>query len=249
MKVVSLLERPDLFDAAFGIDYAPGDGSEFMQGNMAAILVRAARAVRIWPQHILAAIDDDERVVARAVSVPFCAAQADRDSFPDGGWDQIAIWAVEDALDGTVPDTVCALEIAVDPMLRGRGLSVAMLEALRDSVDRAGFQRFIAPARPPGKSERPNESIDDYLLGRRDDGSHADWWLRLHERVGGRIAGIARCSGTVQADLATWRRWTGLAFDVDAPTVVPGGLVPVLVSVEHDLGVYVEPNIWIDHST
>ncbi|WP_208024315.1 hypothetical protein [Amycolatopsis pithecellobii] len=31
------------------------------------------------------------------------------------------------------------------------------------------------------------------------------------------------------------------------PNVVDGALVPVLASVEQDLGIYVEPNVWLEY--
>jgi len=51
----------------------------------------------------------------------------------------------------------------------------------------------------------------------------------------------------ITGSLAQWRSWTAEPFAVDGPTLVPGGLVPVLVSQAHDLGVYVEPNVWMRH--
>ena len=47
--------------------------------------------------------------------------------------------------------------------------------------------------------------------------------------------------------LAEWRAWTGLPFDDDGPVLVEGALSPVLVSSAQDVGVYVEPNVWIEH--
>jgi GNAT superfamily N-acetyltransferase len=246
VEVLTLAARPDLSDDAFDIPYAEGDGSAFMQGNMVATLTGSRRLAERWAEHVLVLVDDN-RVVARAVSVPFSSSRDDRSAFPDGGWDQVAIWAAEDAIDRALGDVVCALEIAVDPTLRGQGLSVAAIQALKANVARLGFTRLVAPARPPGKSEHPFEPIDTYVLRRRPDGSAEDWWLRVHERAGGQFTSIARCSGTVQADLATWRRWTGLPFDTSGEVAVPGGLVPVMVSVDHNIGIYVEPNVWFDY--
>lgn len=245
MQTFSLAIRPELFDEAFGIPYDVNDGS-FMQGNMVALLTRATRLARQWSEHILVLVDDG-RVVARVVSVPFSSTRDDRSAFPAGGWDQVAIWAAEDALDDAPVDTVCALEIAVDPSFRGGGISGLALAALRRNVVDLGLNRLIAPVRPPGKSAFPFESMSAYVNRRRADGSLDDWWLRVHERAGGTMIGVAPCSGTVQAPLAAWREWTGMPFDTDGDVVVPGGLVPVHVSTNHGIGVYVEPNVWFDH--
>lgn len=248
MDVHSLAERPDLFDEAFDLPYGDADGAAFMQESMAGLLVRASRLARLWPAHVLVIVVGG-RVVARAVSVPFSSTRDDREPFPDGGWDQVATWAAEDALDAVPVDTACALEIAVDPSQRGRGLSGFALDATRRCLRAVGIGRLVAPVRPPGKSEHPFEPMADYVRRRRADGSFHDWWLRVHERAGGTMVCVAPCSATIQAPLAAWRRWTGLPFDTDGEVAVPGGLAPVLVSTGQDLGVYVEPNVWFEYRT
>ena len=247
MDVVSLALQPDLFDAVFDVPYDAADGGAFMQGNMVALLTRASRLARVWPAYVLGLIEGDQ-VVARAVSVPFSSTRDERPAFPDGGWDQIAIWAAEDAMDGVEVDTVCALEIAVDPTLRGRGLSRRALDAMRQNVVDLGLRRLIAPVRPPGKAAYPFDTMSSYVARRRGDGMLEDWWLRVHEQAGGTIVGVAPCAGTVQAPLATWREWTGQPLDTDGEVAVPGGLAPLLVSTRQDLGVYVESNVWFDYS-
>ncbi|GAB3907045.1 hypothetical protein GCM10029964_104620 [Kibdelosporangium lantanae] len=52
---------------------------------------------------------------------------------------------------------------------------------------------------------------------------------------------------TVVGTLAQWKSWTGVAL-ADGPNVVDGALVPVLASTALDVGVYVEPNVWVEHA-
>lgn len=54
---------------------------------------------------------------------------------------------------------------------------------------------------------------------------------------------------TISGSLDQWREWTDLPFDADGPVIVPGGLVPVQCSIEDDMAVYVEPNVWVRHET
>ena len=170
-----------------------------------------------------------------------------REPFPAGGWDQVAIWAAEDALDHTAADTVCALEIAVHPGHRNRGLSGLVLDALRENTRRLGHRRLVAPVRPPARASQPLTPMQDYISQLRGDGLPRDYWLRVHVRHGGQIIGTAPCSATVQAPLPQWREWTGLPFDTDGEVLVPGALAPVLVSLRMNVAVYVEPNIWVLH--
>ncbi|MEV7097791.1 hypothetical protein AB0M80_33570 [Amycolatopsis sp. NPDC051045] len=239
MDLVTLAQRPDV--PVYGIPYPP-DSPRFMEGSLASLLVRGRRVARLWP-HLVVALLDGGEPVARGVMVPFRG----RGSLPARGWDEVAVWAAEDALDGVAPDTACALEIAVHPEHQARGHSSVVLEAMREAVAAAGLASLVIPVRPPDKAAVPHVPMGDYALSTRPDGLPVDRWLRTHVRAGGRLEGVAPCSATVQAPLADWRRWTGLPFDRDGAVVVPGALVPVLVSVTQDFAVYVEPNIWVSH--
>lgn len=50
-------------------------------------------------------------------------------------------------------------------------------------------------------------------------------------------------TGTV----AAWEAWTDMAFPTSSEYVIPEGLVVLRIDREHDLGVYIEPNIWVQH--
>lgn len=245
--MVTLAARPELADDAFAIPYGT-EAPAFMQGDLAALLTRADRLARRWGHHVIVALDDDGVPVARGVSVPFAARAPGRELFPAGGWDQIAVWAAEDALDGTTADTVCALEIAVHPGHRHRGLSGLVLGALRENTRRLGYRQLVAPVRPPARASQPLTPMEDYISRVRDDGLPQDYWLRVHVRHGGQITGIAPCSATVQAPLPQWRQWTGLPFDTNGEVLVPGALAPVWTSLRMNIAVYVEPNVWIVHA-
>ena len=101
--LVTLAERPDLAAATYAIPY-PADSPKFMAGSLASLLVRGRRVVRRWP-HLVVVLLEDEVPVARGVMVPFRG----RGFLPARGWDEIAVWAAEDALDDVAPDTACAL--------------------------------------------------------------------------------------------------------------------------------------------
>jgi GNAT superfamily N-acetyltransferase len=247
MDIATLADQPDLADRAFGIPYA-ADSPAFMQGDLTALLVNSARLASRWPGYVIAVLDASGLPVARGVSVPFAAHRNGRDSYPPGGWDQIAVWAAEDAMDGATPDTVCALEIAVHPEHQRQGLSAVALAGLRENVRRLGFHQLVAPVRPPGKASEPTVPMTAYMNRTRADGLPEDPWLRVHARQGGQLVGVAPCSATVQASLQQWRDWTDLAFDHDGEIIVPGALAPVLVSVRQDSGIYLEPNVWVRHT-
>ena len=247
MQIANLADRPDLATQAFGIPYAEGSPA-FMQADLAALLVNSARLASRWPEHVIVVLDAGSVPVARGVSVPFAAHRHRRDGYPAAGWDQVAIWAAEDALDGCELDTTCALEIAVHPEHQRQGLSAIALGGLRDNARRLGFTRLIAPVRPPAKAREPTVTMASYMSRTRPDGLPQDPWLRVHVRQGGQLVGVAPASAIIQASLQQWRDWTGGAFDQDGEVIVPGALTPVLVSTRLDSGVYIEPNVWVLHT-
>jgi hypothetical protein len=142
---------------------------------------------------------------------------------------------------------VSALEITVPTDLQGTGLSGRMLAAMRDNVKRLGFKDLVAPVRPNRKHLLPDMTIEAYAALVREDGMPADPWLRVHVRAGGRIVGTCSRAMVIPGTLAEWRSWTGLPFDESRAVTVPGALVPVHCSVEHDYAVYVEPAVWVHH--
>lgn len=245
LEFVSLDQRPDLLAEALKLG---GVEAEFMQHDEVGRLAAARLLMQRWPEFFLVGVDDSE-VVARAVSVPFAFAVEGRDELPDHGWDGVLLWAADDALRGREPSSVSALDIQVSSDRRGEGLSGAALQAMRDNAARLGFSEVFAPVRPTKKAEQPLVEMSKYLQRERADGLPEDPWVRVHVRAGGEIVKIAPFSMTIHGTLAKWREWTGLPFDEDGVVVVEGGLAPVVVSRELDLGVYVEPNVWIRHAT
>jgi GNAT superfamily N-acetyltransferase len=205
-----------------------------------------SRVAEDFPHYCVVATDGD-RVVARGLSVPFNAELEGREEMPDKGWDQVLVWAFRDQCHGHATTRASALEITVDTEYLGRGLSYRMLAALKDAVRRQGHNVLLAPVRPTAKHLEPRVPMADYVRRQRDDGFPADAWLRVHVKAGGGIQRIASASMTVSGSLAQWRQWTGLPFNNDGDTDVPGALVPVHCDTTHDRAVYVEPNVWVRH--
>jgi len=133
------------------------------------------------------------------------------------------------------------------PPYRGRGLSQLMLAAMCDNTRARGFADLYAPLRPTDKHLEPLTPFADYVARLRPDGMPYDSWLRAHVRIGAHIVRIAPFSMVIAGTLAEWTAWTGMAFDKSGPTIVPGALSPVHVSLEQDHAVYVEPNLWLHH--
>ncbi|MGI5122218.1 N-acetyltransferase [Marinactinospora thermotolerans] len=244
--IYTVAERPDLLERMYELD---GTFAPFMSADPVLSSLFAHRAV--FADYTLLAFDpaDPDRIVGRAVSVPFRLSRGDDETaeLPESGWDQVVSWAVEDHHAGVRTDTVSALEISLAPDYLGRGLSSVMLRAMRDNCRRLGYDTLVAPVRPTAKHLHPRVPMEEYVTWTREDGLPHDPWLRVHARLGATIEGVAPLSMTIPATLAQWREWTGLPFDASGPVEVPGALVPVVADIEHGYAVYVEPNVWMRH--
>jgi hypothetical protein len=89
--------------------------------------------------------------------------------------------------------------------------------------------------------------MERYIEWRRDDGMLFDPWLRTHERLGAKILKVAPRSMRIPGTVAQWEEWAEMEFPESGSYVVPGALVPVEVDRERDQGLYVEPNVWMEH--
>ncbi|WNI23297.1 N-acetyltransferase [Streptomyces sp. ITFR-16] len=242
--ITPLAERPALIPRVYEIDdtwpaFVPHD----LVGSALLGLV-----VREFTAYCVVATDGD-RVVARGLAVPFDGTGESREEMPDQGWDRVLSWAFQDRWSGRSVTAASALEITVDQAYLGRGLSYRMLEALRDAAAGQGHDALVAPVRPTAKHLHPGVPMAEYVGRLREDGLPEDPWLRVHVRNGGTVEKVAPASMTVSGSLAQWREWTGLPFDRDGETEVPGALVPVRCELAHDRAVYAEPNVWIRHRT
>jgi hypothetical protein len=100
--------------------------------------------------------------------------------------------------------------------------------------------------RPTLKERYPLIPIERYVEWRREDGSHFDPWIRVHERVGGEIVQVAPRSMLIEAPVADWEEWTEMTFPEDGAYVVPGMLATL--EVRDGVGTHVEPNVWMRHA-
>jgi GNAT superfamily N-acetyltransferase len=198
------------------------------------------RLYEAYPDFQLALLDGEE-LVAELHSVPVAWDGGDQDL--PYGWEEAFPRAFES---GRAPDVLCALAISVRPDRQGTQLSTRMLNAMRETAAENGLRELIAPVRPTLKAAYPLIPIERYLLWRRDDGSHFDPWIRIHERIGGTILAPAPESMTIEAPVADWEEWTGMRFPEDGQYVFPGALATLVV--RDGVGRHVEPNVWMRHA-
>ena len=214
--------------------------------------IHHANCNRLWhvmrerfPQFQLVLFDaDSERMLGRGQTMPV-RWDGTAAGLPGGVDDAVEQGA---ALADGEADTLCAIVAVLDPAARGRRLSSLVIDAMRSAAAAAGMKALIAPVRPTLKEIYPLTAIESYATWRRDDGRLFDPWLRVHERLGGEVLGIAERSMTVEGTIGEWESWTEMPFPESGSYVLPGALVPIEIDREADLGRYVEPNVWMRHS-
>lgn len=246
LETFTLRERPDLRPLIFAAELQ-SVWPEFARHDAAASLYFGPSMFDRYLDYAFAAVIDG-KVVGRAFSVPFAFNFDGRTELPDGGWDQVIRWAHDDTMIGRAPTALSALEISLLPEARGGGNSLALLGAMKACAKARGFAELFAPVRPNQKHLQPRLPMRDYVGIVGPDGLPVDSWLRTHLRTGGKLVKIAPYSMTIVGRCADWSLWTGMPFERSGEVLVAGALAPVLVSVEQDCAVYVEPNVWIRHT-
>jgi GNAT superfamily N-acetyltransferase len=231
MNVVRYADRPDLLERRGELKGFP----EYLSHN-AMGWKYWARLYEEFPAFQLV-LEDGGELVAEVHSLPVHV-----DAELPAGWDD----AFERGMELGDGNVLCLLAIAVQPHRRGGGIAATMIEAARRAAAAEGLAAVIAPVRPTLKPSYPLIPIEQYIEWRRDDGSHFDPWIRVHERAGAAIVQAAPRSLLIEAPVADWEVWTGMRFPADGTYVVPELLAPL--EVRDGVGVHVEPNVWLRHS-
>jgi GNAT superfamily N-acetyltransferase len=168
---------------------------------------------------------------------------------PLGGVDAVLEDAARIAATGRGHGAASALMIVVAPSHLGKGLSRTCIRAMSAVAAAHGVAHLLAAVRPTEKHRYPLIPVESYSRWRRSNGTLRDPWLRAHEQVGGVMAGVAKSAAiTVPGTVGERERWTGLPMPETGLYVVPGGLVPVEIDRVRDVGLYVEPGVWMTHA-
>lgn len=148
---------------------------------------------------------------------------------------------------GEPVNTLCALAAESPRSGRRRGLAAQLLSAMRSIAERQGLTHLIAPVRPSVKDRYPLTPIERFVRWRRPDGELFDPWMRVHERLGARVATPLPRSLRITGTVAEWESWTKMAFPESGDYVFPEGLAPLHIDRAEDRGSYWEPNVWMIH--
>ncbi len=238
-RIVSFAERPDLDGRAW-----EATGEAFPEYNYHGDTLNAywSRLGKERPEFQFCILSDTDEIIARGESLPvrWDGSPGDLPAGLDG--------AIVRGFDEEGANALCAIVIAIPAHLHGHGISAAAVGAMRELARRHGLGGVIAPVRPNWKERYPLVPIARYAAWRRPDGLPFDPWMRVHERLGGRVLLPEPRSIQITGTVAEWEGWTGIAFPETGDYWFPGGLSTVAIDREGDSGSYWEPNVWIDHT-
>jgi hypothetical protein len=119
---------------------------------------------------------------------------------------------------------------------------------MRYRAAQANLAALIAPVRPVWKSQYPLTPMNHYMRWTQADGAPFDPWLRTHCRLGARLIKVADPSMLIEGTIADWEDWTKLHFPESGDYIIPGALNPITIDVDHNRGMYIEPNVWMQHT-
>ncbi len=237
-RLLTVAERPDLVDRAWELtqDTLP----EY--NNHGDVLNRYwGRLTEELPEFQFQLVDADDEPVARARALPVRW---------DGTLDDLPVGidgAIARGFDEGGGSVRCALVIMIPRAKQSSGLSRLAVEGMVEIARRHGLAAVIAPVRPNWKERYPLVPIERYAAWRRADGRFFDPWMRVHERLGATILKPEPRSLRITGTVAEWEQWTSWLFPESGDYVFPGGLAPVAIDRERDVGRYWEPNVWMRH--
>ena len=191
-------------------------------------------------------LDESGFLVAAGWGVPL-VWNGQTDSLPRG-YSESLKRAVEGHETNETPNTFVICGGIVRPDLKGQGLSTVLIQTLRSLALASDLAQVICPVRPTLKSRYPLTSIEKYMQWTRADGSPFDPWVRTHVRAGAKILTTEPSSQTMTGTVEQWEAWTGLRFPETGEYVIPDGMSLLNIDRESDSGIYIEPNVWVQHS-
>ncbi len=199
----------------------------------------------LFPDYQLLFCDEAGKLIACGHTVPLIWDGSLADL--PGTIDEICVRAEKASQNKQTPNTLSAMAALVSSENRGQNLSSRIVQEMRTLASQHSCTALIAPVRPTWKTRYPLASFERYVEWKRVDGSPFDPWIRVHWRLGATPLCVAPNTLTVEASIKDWEQWTQMVFPDSGMYVVPGALQPVKIDVEHNIGIYEDPNYWMEH--
>jgi hypothetical protein len=241
-KTVSLKERSDLQGAHLHLNVEVWPEFLLNCPNVDAYWMQMYETFGDYQLMIM----DGEEILAGINSVPIFYDK-NLNELSDEGVEWGVAKSINDHEAGLEPNLLVGLQIMIRKEHQGKGLSSIVLNEMSNLAKSKGFRDLVIPVRPNLKEHYPLIPMKEYIEWKNDKGLPFDNWLRVHVRAGGKILHPCEKSGTILGKIDEWKQWTKQNFPGSGKYVVPGALSPISIDLKEDEGVYVEPNVWVQH--
>ena len=202
---------------------------------------------RRWPHLQYVLIDPADNTLVAAGNALTLAWDGPAEELPDTGWNWVMYQAELDYKAGRTPTMASGLSVTLDPTRRGQHLSNIAVRAMKQLVLETGVRRFFIPVRPVWKARYPITPMAEFCSWTNAEGLPFDPWMRVHARLGARIIKPCNSSQPAAGTVAQWEEWLDLPLPASGEYVGPGLLATLHVDRDADEGVYLEPNVWMQH--
>lgn len=199
----------------------------------------------MFPDYQILLCDSSDTLIAGGHAVPFIWNGSVSDL--PRTMEEIVLRAEQAYRHQQAPNTLSALAAMVSSGHRGQNLSGGVIQEMKALARRHACTALIAPVRPTWKSRYPLTPMERDVEWKRSDGAPLDPWIRVHWRLGAQPLCIAPNTLTVEGTIKEWEAWTDMAFPESGLYVIPGGLQPVQMDCEQNMGRYEDPNYWMKH--
>ncbi len=241
-KIVTFKERPDLYDLQ----------EEICGKAFPVFLYYSEIAANTWDKMIryyneyqLLFLHND-KIICVFNCMPMNHDFSDEE-LPEDAFDWGLEKGIKDFEDGKEINAALAIQIIIPKEYQGKGISHIAVVEIKKMCAKMGIKKLIIPVRPTLKSKYPISHIDEYTKWKNEKGLPFDPWLRVHVKQNGKIIKPCNKALIVKGTIEQWETWTQMSFPESGKYVVDGALCPVRIDIENDLGVYIEPNVWVSY--
>jgi len=207
------------------------------------ILAYWQRLENNYPQHQHYLMSTDGELIGFMNTVPF-RFEKQLEELPQEGWDWMLAKGLKDFENNHEASYLGGLQVIVRKKYQKQGFSKKIINHCREHL--SDKLKLVIPIRPIKKHEFPSMPMDDYLK-LKDHDNIFDPWIRVHMSGGAQIIKVCEKSMTIEGDLKFWEKMFGRKIETSGEHILSGALSPILIDMENNSGVYMEPNIWIKY--
>lgn len=241
-KVVSFKERLDLYDK-----------QEEICGNaFPTFLYYSEIAAKTWEKMIEYYKEyqllflHDENIVCVFNCMPMNLDFTDEE-LPEEAFNWGLEKGIEDFENGKEINAALGVQIIIPSKYQGKGISSIAVVEIKKMCAQKGIKKLIIPIRPTLKSKYPINDMDNYINWKNEKGLPFDPWLRVHVKQKGKIISSCKKAVEIKGTIKQWETWTNMKFPESGWYVIEGALCPIKINTKKNLGIYIEPNVWVSH--